>query len=161
MLYYFVLVLDICSLWSYCCMGKSWERLFGYVWLTCTIKLQVGLIEGDFWKQHTVDRLSSWEQQVLWGSEGWTPVLRIASPVPVLCLGRDLFSPVPGNAVCFFCLKVFVQWVKLWQGVGTPWLDLIWIAVATKIYLTPGSVLTENQSTSLPETIVSTCRASL
>lgn len=61
-----------------------------------------------------------------------------------LQLGRDLSppflfflsSPVSGNSVCFFCLKGFVQPVKLWRGVGTPLLDLIWIAVAIKIYRT-------------------------
>lgn len=94
------------------------------------------------------------------GVRGMNPKSPHSKPCTSPLAWQGFIFPSPWKC-CVFRLKVFVQRVKLWWDVGTPWLDLIWIAAAIKIYLT-ARLCSQRQPEyqPLPEAIVSICQAS-
>lgn len=114
MLYYFVLVLDMCRLRSYCC-----KHLFGYVWLAPAVKPQGGFIQENISRSNTLQLVTPPKRNKLpqllngwkWGQNPKPPHRDscIRSPWKTRGFSPPFFSssfPQSLTVQCFFFLKV-------------------------------------------------------
>lgn len=140
MLYYFVLVLDMCRLRSYCC-----KHSFGYVWLAPAVKPQGGFIQENISRSNTLQLVTPPKRNKLpqllngwkWGQNPMGfPVQGVPGKpgVSLLLSSLHLFLSPWQFSVSFF-LRYQVGQIELWWGKHTLIVHNLDIAAVMKINL--------------------------